>query len=333
MQNLLPYNSFKIEAFSDDLIKIINIEQLLKLIKNKELEKSKYLILGGGSNILFTKDFKGIVLKNEIKGVSKIKEDEKNIWLKVASGENWSDFVDYCVENGWGGLENLSLIPGTAGAAPVQNIGAYGVEIKDRIETVEAIEIKTGKQKLFSKEECDFGYRDSIFKNKAKNNYFITFITLKLDKEPVLNTTYGDIKMFLEQQNIKNPTISDVSNAVKKIRKDKLPNPEFIGNAGSFFKNPIIDKKHFEVLINKYPDIKYYKDKNDNYKIAAGWLIENEGFKGFCQGNAAVHHKQALVLINNGNAKGIEIKNLAFKIIETINTKYGINLTPEVNIL
>lgn len=330
---MLPYNTFKIEAFSDDFIIIKSVEQLLTIIKEGNLNGRKILILGGGSNILFTKNFDGVVLKNEIGGISVTKEEESHVWIKSSSGENWSKLVDFCVENGWGGIENLSLIPGTVGAAPVQNIGAYGVELKDRLANLEAIDMSNGKLVLFTNEQCELGYRDSIFKNKAKDKYFITSITLKLDKTHVFNTTYGDINKNLNEQNIKNPTIADVSNAVKTIRMSKLPNPEDIGNAGSFFKNPVLEKSQFDVLIQKFPELKYFIDDIGRVKIAAGWLIENAGFKGKSLGNAAVHSKQALVLINKGNAKGDEIKKLALTIIDTVYEKYGIKLTPEVNIL
>ncbi len=289
--------------------------------------------MGGGSNILFTKDYKGLVLKNNLKGITVEKEDDSYVWLKTAGGEIWHDLVLYCVNNNWGGIENLSLIPGTVGAAPMQNIGAYGVEIKDTFEELEAINIHTGKIETFNNEQCKFGYRESIFKNEAKGHYFITSVTLKLNKTTKLNTAYGDIETKLKAWAISNPTISDVSRAVITIRQSKLPDPEQLGNAGSFFKNPIIDVAHFKQLKVKFPDIKSFPALEGYMKIPAAWLIEKNGWKGKRFGDVGIHEHQALVLVNYGTGTGAELIDLAHKIIDSIKETFGITLTPEVNII
>lgn len=330
--SLLPYNTFKISAYCNELVEIKNEIQLQKVIKESRLEEN-FLIIGGGSNILFTKNFDGLVLKNSLKGIFVHYEDSSQIILKVASGEIWSDFVDYCVKNDWGGIENLSLIPGTVGAAPIQNIGAYGVEVKDTLHEIEAVKLSTGEKVIFNNSECKFAYRDSIFKNEAKNKYFITNVFFRLSKKPVINTAYGDISKLIKEKGIKKATIADMSNIVKEIRMNKLPNPEIIGNAGSFFKNPMLAESDFKLIIQKFPDIRHFTDEHCKVKISAAWLIENAGLKGFELGNAKVNDKQALVLINNGNATGKNILQLADYIIEKVKEKYGIVLNPEVNIL
>jgi UDP-N-acetylmuramate dehydrogenase len=291
------------------------------------------LILGGGSNILFTKDFDGLVILNNIKGKEIIDQNQQSIFLKIGAGENWHELVMYCVDNGWGGIENLSLIPGNTGTAPMQNIGAYGVEIKETFIELEALEISSGKIVKFNNSDCEFGYRESVFKNKMKNQYIILNITLELKKNPVLNINYGDVKAILESQNIKNPAIKEVSNAIISIRQSKLPDPKKIGNSGSFFKNPIVSLNQLELIKKKHPNVVNYEINENEFKIAAGWLIERAGWKGKKFNNYGVHEKQALVLVNYGLANGMEIFELSEKIILDIKDKFGITLEREVNII
>jgi UDP-N-acetylmuramate dehydrogenase len=291
------------------------------------------LSLGGGSNILFTKDFDGLVILNNIKGKEIINQNQKSVFLKIGAGENWHELVMYCVDNGWGGIENLSLIPGNTGTAPMQNIGAYGVEIKETFVELEALEISSGKIVKFSNSDCEFGYRESVFKNKMKNQYIILNITIELNKNPVININYGDVKVILESQNIKNPTIREVSNAIISIRQSKLPDPKKIGNSGSFFKNPIVSLNQLELIKKKYPNVVNYEINENEFKIAAGWLIERAGWKGKKFNNYGVHEKQALVLVNYGLANGMEIFELSEKIILDIKDKFGITLEREVNII
>lgn len=331
--SLKTYNTFGIQVYCNEFIDITDETQIIEFINKNKDRKSNFLIIGSGSNILFTENFDGTILKNSLNGISLISEDENEVIIKIASGEVWSEIVNYCVEKDWGGIENLSLIPGTAGAAPVQNIGAYGVELKDVLLKVEAIDMLSGEKISLSNESCKFGYRNSIFKDEYKGKCFIVSITIKLNKNSQLNTSYGDISRVLKEIGIINPSIKDVSNAVIQIRKSKLPDPAITGNAGSFFKNPVIDISFFKKLKEKFPDIKSFPDESNKMKIAAAWLIENSGLKGYNNGNAAIHDKQPLVIINKGNATGNEIKDLADFVIKTVNEKFGIVLTPEVNIL
>lgn len=333
MTNLLPYNTFGISAFASQFVEVSSVSQLQNLIREKHFSEKPFLILGGGSNILFTKNYEGLVLKNNLKGISIEKEDENHILIKAAGGEVWHDLVMYCVNKGWGGIENLSLIPGTVGAAPMQNIGAYGAEIKETFEYLEAVNISTGEIETFNNERCKFGYRESIFKHEAKGKYFITAISLKLNKKPVLNTSYGDIETLLKEWDIDKPTISDVSKAVIAIRQSKLPDPSLLGNAGSFFKNPVIDNSHFEILKEKYPEIKSFPTPEGKVKIPAAWLIEQAGWKGKRFGTIGVHEKQALVLVNYGGGTGKELIDLAHKIIDSVKEKFSVTLNPEVNII
>ena len=281
-----------------------SVNQLINTLQNPEIKDEKLLVLGGGSNLLFTKDFEGLVLKNEISGIDKIKEDDSNVWLKVGAGENWHEFVMYCVENNFSGVENLSLIPGNVGASPMQNIGAYGVEIKDVFESLEALNIKTLKIEVFDNESCKFGYRESIFKNSHKGNYVILSVTYKLSKQPNFNVSYGAIEKQLKEMKVEELSIKAISDAVIVIRSSKLPDPKEIGNAGSFFKNPVVSRGKFEKLIVKFPEMAHYLQDNGKVKIAAGWLIDQLGWKGKTIGTYGVHKNQALVLVNYGGAKG-----------------------------
>lgn len=333
--SLKPYNTFGIEAKAAFFIEINSLNDLKEVLNSKEISHLPKLILGGGSNLLFTKDWSGLVIKNQIKGIEVIKEDEDSVYIKSGAGENWHQFVLHCIEEGFSGVENLSLIPGTVGAAPMQNIGAYGVEIKDVFHELEALEISTGTLRTFSGEECEFGYRYSIFKDeaKAKDKYIITSVTFKLNKKPEFITSYGDIQKTLEQMRVKKLSIKAISDAVVYIRQSKLPDPAEIGNAGSFFKNPTIPKADFEKLQKEYPEMPGYPLQKEKVKVPAGWLIEQCGWKGKALGNIGVHKNQALVLVNFGGGKGEDIKKLAFDIQSSVIKKFGIKLLPEVNIV
>ena len=331
--NLQPLNTFGIKAHALQFIECHSLDDLSALILSGEMKGQKHLILGGGSNLLFTGDFDGLVIKNSLKGIEIISEDDSIVTVKAMAGEVWNDLVMHAVENGWGGIENLSLIPGQVGAAPMQNIGAYGVEIRDVLVSVEAMDIKTGEIVEFRNEECEFAYRESIFKTSARNKYIITAITINLHKDPEVNISYGAIKEVLENKGISKPGIKDVSEAVIEIRRSKLPDPAELGNAGSFFKNPEIDKVAFDEFINANPDAPFYETKEGKYKIPAGWMIEQCGWKGKRVGETGAHARQALVLVNYGNAKGSEVEELSKKIRESVQERFGISLQPEVNII
>lgn len=290
-------------------------------------------ILGGGSNILFRNDFNGMIIHIDIQGKEVVQESEDHVWLKAGAGENWHQTVLYCIEKGWGGIENLSLIPGTVGAAPIQNIGAYGVELEEVFEELEAIELESGKRQVFKKEDCCFGYRDSIFKNELKGTHAVCSVTLRLDKKHKLNTSYGAIKDKLKEKNIEQPTIKDISDVVIEIRKSKLPDPRELGNAGSFFKNPAISKRKFQNLKENYTEMPGYPLDNGKIKVPAGWLIDEAGWKGKVIGNAGTYDQQALVIVNHGGATGSEIWQLAKQIQQSVKEQFDISLVPEVNIV
>ena len=330
---LIKLNTFGIDVKAKYFTSINTVNELIEIKKSEKFKNHELLILGGGSNILFTKDFNGLVILNNIKGKEIVDQNDDSIILKIGAGENWHELVMYCVDNGWGGIENLSLIPGNTGTAPMQNIGAYGVEIKETFVELEALEISSGKIVKFSNSECEFGYRESVFKNKMKNKYIILNITLELNKNPILNINYGDVKAILETKKIETPKIKDVSNAIISIRQRKLPDPKKIGNSGSFFKNPIIDITLLKLIEVKYPNVVSYKINENKFKIAAGWMIEKAGWKGKKFNNFGVHENQALVLVNYGLANGKEIFNLSEKIILDIKEKFGIILEREVNII
>ncbi|AWV99562.1 UDP-N-acetylmuramate dehydrogenase [Arcticibacterium luteifluviistationis] len=331
--SLKAYNTFGIEASAKLFVEINSTNELLYLLGSDEFKENETLILGGGSNVLLTQNFDGLVLKNNIKGIELIEETEDEVLIRVGSGEVWHAFVLYCVDKNYGGIENLSLIPGTVGAAPMQNIGAYGVEIKDVFMDLEAIDRKTKEIKKFDKNACAFGYRESVFKNIYKNQYFITHVTFRLQKNPKLHLEYGAIKDTLKELEVTDPSINDVSKAVIKIRQSKLPDPAEIGNSGSFFKNPIISKNDFDSLKAEYPQIPSYPIDKTTVKVPAGWLIEQAGWKGKTIGEIGVHKNQALVLVNYGNGKGADIQALSKDIQASILEKYGINLHAEVNII
>ncbi|MFM1792423.1 MAG: hypothetical protein RLZZ252_777 [Bacteroidota bacterium] len=326
---LLSLNTFGIQANAKTCVYIENIEQLQEVIK--QFQGLPKQILGGGSNVVLTGNLKTILLVNRIKGIQIISEDSEFVLLECGAGENWHETVMHTIENGWGGLENLSLIPGTVGAAPIQNIGAYGAELKDCFVQLSAIDLESGEFCSFSRDECKFGYRESIFKHEVKGKYIITSVQFKLAKNPVIKTQYGDIQQTLQDWGIPNPGVADVSKAVIHIRQSKLPNPAEIGNCGSFFKNPVIEVEHFNQLKLEFPTIKSFDAGPGKVKVPAGWLIETAGWKGFREGNYGVHEKQALVLVNYGNATGKEIIELAKRIQADILQKFQIVLEMEVN--
>ena len=333
MFRLKSFNTFGIDASASEIIEITDVKSLQELIISGSLNQKPYLILGGGSNVLFTKDYEGLVLLNRLKGIAVVEENEDQIYVKASGGEIWHNLVMYCVNKQYAGIENLSLIPGTVGAAPIQNIGAYGVELKDVFHSLEAINLSNGALEVFEKAQCNFGYRESVFKQDLKGKYFITSVTFKLNKKAILSTHYGDIKKQLDEWGITNPQIKDISNAVIHIRQSKLPDPAEIGNAGSFFKNPVLPELEFNSILQKFPEIRSFTDKPGFVKISAAWLIEQSGWKGYREGDIGVHQKQALVLVNYGNGTGQQLINLANKIIESVFQKFKIRLHAEVNII
>lgn len=330
--SLKPYNTFGIDAKAKSFVSISNLNDLKDILKIKGYDNK--LILGGGSNILLTKDFDGLAIHINLKGIEIISETNNTGVVKANAGENWHEFVLWCINNDFGGIENLSLIPGNVGTAPIQNIGAYGVELKDTFVSCEAISLETKKIKTFTKEECNFGYRNSIFKQEVKGKYIITSVTFKLTKQQhKLNINYGTIVSELETLNIKKPTIKNISEIIIGIRESKLPNPKEIGNSGSFFKNPVVSTSLYNTLLKNHKEIPSYPISENEIKIPAGWLIEKAGFKGKRFGNYGVHKKQALVLVNYGDAKGSDILNLSKLIQKTIKRLFNISIETEVNII
>ena len=327
--SLKNYNTFGIDVKAKKFVSISTLEELKEVLSIE----NEIFLLSGGSNMLLTKDIDKTVVHIDLKGITILEESNDQVVVEVYAGEDWHQFVLWCVNHDFGGIENLSLIPGNVGTCPIQNIGAYGVEVKDVIESVETIEIKSGKTKTFSNSECQFGYRNSIFKNTLKGKFVITKVRFKLTKvKHNLNTSYGAIESELSSNNIQNPTIKDISNAVIAIRQSKLPDPKEIGNSGSFFKNPVISKSHFERLQEKYPKIPSYPIDEFTVKVPAGWLIETAGFKGKRFGEAGIHDRQALVLVNHGNACGQEVFKVAKHIQSKIYIDFGIELEIEVNV-
>jgi UDP-N-acetylmuramate dehydrogenase len=332
--NLKPFNTFGIAVNTRYFSKVRTSEELLELTQTHVFKNEKHLILGGGSNILFTSDFDGLIIKTELKGIEVIDESDEVVTIKAQSGELWHDLVLHCVHQQWGGIENLSLIPGTVGASPIQNIGAYGVELKDVLKEVECIDLTTGEKLTFNNSECAFGYRDSIFKHQLKEKIFISSITLSLTKKNHLfNTSYGAIADTLKAMNLHEVSIQSISDAVIQIRKNKLPDPTHLGNAGSFFKNPVISFTHYQSLQKTFSTIPGYHSVNQEVKVPAGWLIEQCGWKGKRINHVGVHAYQALVIVNYDNATGEEIFDLAQQIITSVKQKFYITLTPEVNII
>ncbi|CAM4021014.1 UDP-N-acetylmuramate dehydrogenase [Flavobacterium antarcticum] len=330
--SLKNHNTFGIEAKAKEFIAVHSIEELRKVLQ--ENASKKKFILGGGSNMLLTQDIDALVIHVDLKGKKILKETESHVWVESQAGENWHEFVLWTLEHDFGGLENMSLIPGNVGTTPVQNIGAYGTEIKDTFDSCEAMEIATQEMKTFVHSECKFGYRESIFKQEAKDQYIITSVVFKLTKvNHTIKTSYGDIIAELANQNVTNPTLKDVSNAVIAIRRSKLPDPKELGNSGSFFKNPIVLKSDFEKIHPKFPGMKFYEVSETEVKVPAGWLIEQAGFKGKRFGDAGIHKNQALVLVNYGGATGQEILAVSHDIQQTVFEKFGIRIEAEVNVI
>lgn len=329
---LKSLNTFKIKIQAKFFAEFFSKDELKCILNSNIYKNNNSLILGGGSNILFTKNYKGLILHNRIQGIKIIEQDSNFVYVKVGAGENWHDFVEWSVSKSLSGIENLALIPGTVGASPVQNIGAYGVEVKDCIKEVNTINIDKKKEEIYSNKECEFKYRNSIFKTTFKNKIVITSVIFKLSKNPLKKTEYGEIQHELKLRKL-DPSPENIMKTVIKIRSKKLPDPKKIGNCGSFFKNPIINLAHLKNLKKDFPEIVNYQVSKNKFKIAAGWLIENAGLKGFKIGNTGTHHKQALVIVNHGNATGLEVKELAKKIQSKIFQKFKIKLQPEVNII
>lgn len=330
--SLKPFNTFGIDVSAKYYVSVSNIEELKQILSLKTYPNK--LFLGGGSNMLLTKNFDGLVIHINLKGIEIVSEDNDYVYVKASAGENWHEFVVWCINNDFGGIENLSLIPGNVGTAPIQNIGAYGVELKDIFYSCEAMATDTQQLENFTNETCNFGYRDSIFKNKIKGQYIITSVIFKLTKQNhKLHINYGSISTELEAMGISNPTIQQISKVVIAIRESKLPNPKEIGNSGSFFKNPLVSKEHYNKLLKNFKDMPSYTVSEHEVKIPAGWLIEKAGFKGKRFGDYGVHKNQALVLVNYGNAKGSDILNLSKLIQETVQRLFDISIEAEVNIL
>ncbi|MET2984184.1 UDP-N-acetylmuramate dehydrogenase [Aureibaculum conchae] len=328
--SLKPYNTFGIDVNAKQFIAITSIDELKQLLK----QQKDFFVLGGGSNILLTKDIEKLVVHIAFKGIEIVEENDNHVIVKAAAGENWHQFVLWCINNDFGGVENMSLIPGNVGTAPIQNIGAYGVELKDTCISVEAVEIATGNTKTFSNTECEFGYRNSVFKNEWKGKYIITNVFFRLTKNKhILNSSYGAIQSELEKNGITTPTLKNISDAVITIRQSKLPDPAILGNSGSFFKNPVISSSEFKELQEKFTNAPHYKVSETEIKVPAGWLVEQCGFKGKRIGNTGSHKNQALVLVNYGNATGKEVYELSKLIQKTVLAKFGIAIEAEVNII
>ena len=334
--SLKNYNTFGIDVYAEKFAQFNSIYDLQALLRDRNIEKEPIFILGGGSNILFTKNVEGFVLKNNIYGIETVHEEEKYVYVKAGAGESWNQFVLHCIERNFGGVENLSLIPGNVGAAPMQNIGAYGVEIKDVFHSLEAYNFSEKKIMNFTLNDCEFGYRDSIFKRKYKGQFAILNVTFRLNKIPHFNISYGAIEEQLQKMNVKELTVKNISDAVISIRTSKLPDPSLIGNAGSFFKNPEINATQLNDLQKVIAEdlrLPVYKINDDKFKIPAGWLIEQCGWKGYRKGDAGCYDKQALVLVNYGNANGSEILALSEEIKKSVNDKFSLQLETEVNLL
>lgn len=331
--SLKRYNTFGIEALAKYFAAFQNLDELQEIINSQFWLSNAQLILGGGSNVLLTKDFDGLVLKNELSGIEVVKEDGEHVYIKAGAGENWHKLVMFCVEKAYAGMENLSLIPGNVGASPMQNIGAYGVEIKDVFHELEAYHLHDKNLVTFNLNDCEFGYRESVFKRRYKGQFVITSVTYRLNKKPLFNTSYGAINQELEKMDVKELSIKAVSQAVINIRSSKLPDPREVGNAGSFFKNPQVEKKHFEQLQKDHPSIPSFPFDESHVKVPAGWLIEQCGWKGYRKGDAGCYPKQALVLVNYGAASGEEIYTLSEEVLLSVKEKFDVTLEREVNII
>ncbi len=330
--DLTKLNTFGIKASARFFAELKSEEDIPVLFSTSAFRENKRLFLGGGSNVLFVSDFDGVVILNSIKGIEIVEENDEYVLIKSMTGESWHELVLYTINRGLWGIENLAYIPGSVGGAPMQNIGAYGRELKDTLMSLEAYDVLTGEKKVFQNDECKFGYRDSIFKNELKDRYFISSITLKLSKSQHKNIEYKILNDFLKSKNIEVESPKDISDAVTEIRKSKLPDPRVIGNAGSFFKNVFVSREKKEELTKLYPELPFFEEEGQ-IKIPAGWLIEKCGWKGKRVGNVGVHDKQALVLVNYGGGTGTEVKKLSESIIYDVEKKFGITLSPEVNMI
>ncbi len=331
--SLAGLNTFGVSETANYFTSITSVEELKEVLASDIFQQNPWMMLGGGSNVLFTKPYDGLIILNQIKGIELVKEDESNVFLKVGAGEVWHEVVLHTLANGWFGMENMSLIPGSVGASPIQNIGAYGMELKDVFESLEAVEVATGELKTFTHEECAFGYRDSFFKRAGKGKFIITSVCLKLNKSAKLNVSYGAIQQVLEEKGITEITPKAVSDAVIEIRQSKLPDPKDIGNGGSFFKNPVIEEDQYLDLKEEFPRLSGYPAGKGFVKIPAGFLIDQAGWKGYRKGNVGVHEKQALVLVNFGGNNGQAIIDLAKEIQASVMEKFGVEIQPEVNII
>jgi UDP-N-acetylmuramate dehydrogenase len=330
--SLKQYNTFGIAAKAKFFAEVSSLADAHEICSDKQFSKTDKLILGGGSNILFTKDFDGLVIKNNFKGIEVDGDNDEYVFVKAGAGENWHSFVLHCIEHNYAGVENLSLIPGNVGASPMQNIGAYGVEIKDVFHELEAFEIATSELVRFSSADCNFGYRESVFKNKYRNQFIITSVTFRLNKTPKFNISYGAIEHELQKMGVKELSIAAISKAVCNIRSSKLPDPKQIGNAGSFFKNPVVSYELHEKIKKEFPNVIAYPSGSE-IKLAAGWLIEQCGWKGYRKNDFGVHINQALVLVNYGGASGDELYNLSQEVMDSVQKKFGVSLEREVNIV
>lgn len=335
--DLQPFNTFHVPARAARLAAFTSVDELRALLAAPELQDLPRLVLGGGSNVLFTHDWPGVVLRNDIPGIDVLEEADEAVVVRAGAGVVWHEFVMHCVGQGWGGIENLSLIPGKVGAAPMQNIGAYGVEIKDTFDHLHALRVDDGTVVRFSKAECRFGYRESFFKREGRDRFVILDVAFRLSKRPTLHTHYGSIQGELDKRGITTPTIQDVSNAVVHIRRSKLPDPAVIGNAGSFFKNPVVPEAVALRIRETYPNVVSFPSGEGFVKLAAGWLIEQAGWKGFRQdtgsGSFGVHKDQALVLVNHGGATGADIYALSTRVLDSVRETFGVELEREVNII
>ncbi|MCB9201344.1 MAG: UDP-N-acetylmuramate dehydrogenase [Flavobacteriales bacterium] len=331
--DLAPLTTFGVPARAEVLARFRDADQLRSLLAAPELAGMPRMVLGGGSNVLFTRDFPGAVLVNEVPGIRVVREDDHHVWLQAGAGEVWHTLVLHAVDQGWGGLENLSLIPGKVGAAPMQNIGAYGVELKDTFVELEALRISDGEVVTFDRDACTFGYRESFFKREGKDRFIILNVTFRLAKDPELNTSYGAIREVLFERGITDPGVKEVSDAVIAIRRSKLPDPKELGNAGSFFKNPVVPEADYERIRRAHPDVVAYPAGDGLRKLAAGWLIERAGWKGHRANGHGVHAAQALVLVNHGGARGADIEALSRRIMDDIRARFGVELEREVNII
>jgi UDP-N-acetylmuramate dehydrogenase len=331
--NIKPLNTFGIKVDAKFFTGVASLPEVHEAIEYSERLKLPVLILGGGSNLLFTRDYNGFVIKINLKGISLLREDDKHVYIKAYAGENWDEFVNYCCDAAYYGLENLSLIPGNVGASPIQNIGAYGVELKDHFHELEFYDFADREIIKFKNPDCCFGYRNSIFKQELKQKGVVLSVTFKLDKIPKFKTDYGAIKEELDRMGVIELKAKDIRNAVINIRRSKLPDPDETGNAGSFFKNPVVTNKKYKKLLAQFPNLISFKQHDGTYKLAAGWLIDQCGWKGYRKGDAGVHKKQALVLVNYGNATGKDIYNLSEKVKTSVFEKFGVELEREVNVI